>query len=198
MSNSTDVISYRKRIKSALVDAFGNKCFCCGKTYPQYMYDFHHLNPSEKSFNLSGNGITRAKDVYAVEAKKCIMVCSNCHRMIEYGDINMTGVKSNFDVDVYYQSIQQSIDEQKKILQSLRQQQQDDNIRKKKKGVIKRNIVYPTREQLKELIRTTSFIKIGQMYGFSDNAVRKWCDKMNLPRTKEDINAYSDEEWALI
>ena len=58
--------------------------------------------------------------------------------------------------------------------------------------------MYPTREQLKSLIRTTSFLEIGKMYGFSDNAVRKWCDKMNLPRTKKEIKAYSDEEWTLI
>jgi hypothetical protein len=36
------------------------------------------------------------------------------------------------------------------------------------------------------------------MYGVTDNAVRKWCDKYDLPRKAKDIKAYSDEEWALI
>ena len=53
-------------------------------------------------------------------------------------------------------------------------------------------------EELKNLIRTTPFTKIGIMYGVSDNAVRKWCDAYNLPRTKTDIKQYNDIEWANI
>jgi hypothetical protein len=33
------------------------------------------------------------------------------------------------------------------------------------------------------------------MYGIDGNAIRKWCDKYNLPRTKKEIKSYSDEEW---
>lgn len=55
-----------------------------------------------------------------------------------------------------------------------------------------------TREELKNLIRKNSFISIGQRYGVSDNAIRKWCVKYNLPKTKKEINSYSDEEWNLI
>lgn len=55
-----------------------------------------------------------------------------------------------------------------------------------------------TREELKKLIRVKPFTHIGQQYGVSDNAVKKWCDKYNLPRTKKEINTYSDEEWDLL
>lgn len=55
-----------------------------------------------------------------------------------------------------------------------------------------------TREELKNLIRTTSFTKIGEQFGISDNAIRKWCDKYNLPRRATDIKKYSNEEWELI
>lgn len=53
----------------------------------------------------------------------------------------------------------------------------------------------PTKEELKDLIRTVSFTKIGEKYGRTDNAVRKWCDYYNLPRRKADINNISDEDW---
>lgn len=56
----------------------------------------------------------------------------------------------------------------------------------------------PSREQLKQLIRTKSFTEIGKMYGVSDNAIRKWCDFENLPRKKGQINSYSDKEWELV
>ena len=60
----------------------------------------------------------------------------------------------------------------------------------------KTNII--EREELKQLIRTIPFVKIGEMYGVSDSAVRKWCKAKNLPHTKTDINSYTDEEWASI
>ena len=42
------------------------------------------------------------------------------------------------------------------------------------------------------------FTEIGDKYNVSDNAVRKWCDKMNLPRTKKDIENYTDVQWEKI
>lgn len=56
----------------------------------------------------------------------------------------------------------------------------------------------PSREELKTLIRTKSFCAIGKEYGVSDNAIRKWCDTYNLPRTKSEIKSYSIKEWELI
>ena len=55
-----------------------------------------------------------------------------------------------------------------------------------------------TREELKQLIRTTPFIKIGQQFGVSDNAIRKWCDKFNLPRKSTEIKKISVEDWEKI
>lgn len=56
----------------------------------------------------------------------------------------------------------------------------------------------PDREELKQLIYTTPFTSIGIMFNVSDNAVRKWCDKYNLPRRSMDIKKYSKEEWELL
>lgn len=53
----------------------------------------------------------------------------------------------------------------------------------------------PTREELKQLIRTTPFTTIGKQFGVSDNAVRKWCDGYGLPRKSSEIKKYTDEEW---
>lgn len=52
-----------------------------------------------------------------------------------------------------------------------------------------------TRNELKNLIRNKSFVEIGKIYNVSDNAIRKWCDKYNLPRKKTEIKKYSNEEW---
>lgn len=68
-------------------------------------------------------------------------------------------------------------------------------IRNIKKSSSLKETKRPSREELKNLIRTKPILQIGKMFNVSDNAVRKWCDKYNLPRKKREINSYSDEEW---
>jgi hypothetical protein len=46
----------------------------------------------------------------------------------------------------------------------------------------------PNKEELEVLIHSVNFIKIGEMYGVSDNAVRKWCRKYNLPYKYRDLH----------
>lgn len=53
----------------------------------------------------------------------------------------------------------------------------------------------PSREVLKNKIRTMSFIQIGKEYGVSDNAVRKWCQFYGLPFKSHIIKSLSDDEW---
>lgn len=64
--------------------------------------------------------------------------------------------------------------------------------RKKRQLKITKNM---TREELKEFIRTKSFCEIGRLLGITDNAVRKWCKKYNLPYRKKDVLSYSDAQW---
>lgn len=52
-----------------------------------------------------------------------------------------------------------------------------------------------SREELKQLIRTQSFVNIGKSFNVSDNAIRKWCKSFNLPYKKTEIKQYTDEEW---
>lgn len=61
-----------------------------------------------------------------------------------------------------------------------------------------RQVERPSREELKMLIRNQSFTAIGNQFGVSDNAIRKWCKNENLPSTKRDISTYSDEDWNLL
>lgn len=46
----------------------------------------------------------------------------------------------------------------------------------------------PPKEEIENLIYTLPFTRIGELYGVSDNAVRKWCKKYGLPFRKSDIN----------
>lgn len=62
----------------------------------------------------------------------------------------------------------------------------------------KRTVERPSREELKMLIRTESFVKIGQRYKVSDNAIRKWCKAERLPTKKSEIKSISESDWEKI
>lgn len=65
-------------------------------------------------------------------------------------------------------------------------------------NLLQRKVEHPTREQLKQMIRTMPFTQIGKKYGVKDNTIRKWCKTEHLPSTRQEINEYSDDEWELI
>ena len=53
----------------------------------------------------------------------------------------------------------------------------------------------PTRNELKTLIRENSFVSIGEAYGVTDNAIKKWCKQYHLPYKKKEIITITDDEW---
>ena len=65
-------------IKEGLVAMAGGACVRCGYNDCIESLDFHHLNPAEKEFGLAAY----QKDFIKLteELKKCILLCSNCHR----------------------------------------------------------------------------------------------------------------------
>lgn len=65
-------------------------------------------------------------------------------------------------------------------------------------AIAQQTVQRPSREEFKQEIRTTSFVALGRKYGVSDNAIRKWCVRYELPKTKKEILQYTDEEWALL
>jgi len=68
--------------KIKVVKLFGGKCLQCGlETDKVEVYDFHHKDPSIKDNGL-GNYYHSKKVIN--ELKKCLLVCSNCHRTIHY------------------------------------------------------------------------------------------------------------------
>lgn len=77
-----------ERIKQ-VVDQYriDNPCICCGET-SLCCLDFHHLDPSEKDFNLSAYRNASLQKVLD-EIAKCVVVCRNCHAKIHAGIINL-------------------------------------------------------------------------------------------------------------
>lgn len=68
----------------------------------------------------------------------------------------------------------------------------------KERGLRTRKVSRPSKDELKAMIRTMPFTKIAEQYGVTDNAIRKWCDEFNLPRTKKAIATIKDIDWELL
>ena len=73
--------------KLRLVELKGGKCKCCGFNQHYSALEFHHLDPNEKEFNLTRTNY--GWDKLVEEVSKCVLLCSNCHRMIHAGIINL-------------------------------------------------------------------------------------------------------------
>ena len=85
MSNSDRVQAWRKRAKAKVVAICGGKCNLCGYDRLQTALEFHHLDPSEKDFSVTGATNTKRLSLMIEEVRKCILVCANCHREIHGG-----------------------------------------------------------------------------------------------------------------
>lgn len=71
----------RQATLKKLIDLKGNKCSICQTTFDSCVYDFHHIDPSTKDFTISEH-MDKSWDTLQNEVNKCILVCSNCHRML--------------------------------------------------------------------------------------------------------------------
>lgn len=75
----------RLRLKKELVDIKGGKCQVCGYSRCLVALDFHHIDESTKDFELSQRYLTRSWMKIIDEAKKCVLLCANCHREVHFG-----------------------------------------------------------------------------------------------------------------
>jgi hypothetical protein len=73
----------RKERKAALILMLGGKCSRCGYDRCFRALEFHHIDENGKSFSLSVLGYTCSWERLTDEAKKCILLCANCHRELE-------------------------------------------------------------------------------------------------------------------
>jgi uncharacterized protein YerC len=87
VTGSQSVINWRKRTKRRLIEYKGGSCELCGYSKCDRALEFHHLNPDEKDFGISGKSLSF--DKLKEEVDKCILVCSNCHCEIHDGLIKI-------------------------------------------------------------------------------------------------------------
>jgi hypothetical protein len=111
MNKSKAVIEWRKRTKQKIVNSMGGKCQICGYDKCLNALELHHIDSSKKEF---GFGAIRANpksfEKIANELKKCILLCSNCHREIHSDLISIPDNYTTFNEFIFNE-----IKEEKKL-----------------------------------------------------------------------------------
>jgi hypothetical protein len=78
------IVRHRRRVKATLVQEAGGQCALCGYDRTLAALEFHHLDPSTKRIEVS-RSVGLSMDAIRDEARKCILLCSNCHAEVEAG-----------------------------------------------------------------------------------------------------------------
>lgn len=67
------------------IEYLGGCCSKCGGTFHPSIYEFHHVDPTNKDQDPS-KMMSRSKQKLQAELDKCILLCANCHRFEHHGD----------------------------------------------------------------------------------------------------------------
>lgn len=159
-------------IRNYMLEKAGHKCQQCGwsKTHPitlRVPLEVHHIDGDCR--NCSEDNLE--------------VLCPNCHSLTpNFGSLNKEGRGETNSRKNYCLDCGAPISSD-----ALRCKDCEYKNRVTEKPI--------TRDELKKLLRSTSFVEIGRQYNVSDNAIRKWCIGYNLPSRKKDIKNYTDEEW---
>ena len=73
-----------QKVKRILVEEAGGCCALCGYHRAIVSLHFHHVDPSTKQFTVNASH-GKSLAAYREEARKCVLVCANCHGEIEMG-----------------------------------------------------------------------------------------------------------------
>lgn len=180
MSKKSDQVKeWRRRTKKRLIKAFDNECCVCKGNFDPVIYDFHHVN-EEKESKISdiSRASIRSWGKIVNEVRKCVMVCSNCHRLIHagikqvphdakrfnekytcYDPIVYPKIKTKSGKKVYYLLIQKYTEKSKRL------------INKK-----------PPRNLLKTLLKKNSITSLSHIFDVSRTTIRRWAKGYGIIR----------------
>lgn len=172
----------QKGMKTKCVEYKGGCCQKCG--YDKYIgaLEFHHLDPSQKDFDISkarSYSFDKAKE----ELDKCILVCANCHREIhgeKFKDLPVTNSISREEYINNYKRDREAKAAEKVKAAEIRKEIADSYIPYSDNKKTKIN--WPKVEEMSKLIWEMSTSKLARKLGVSDNAVGKFCDKHGIDK----------------
>jgi len=172
------VTRIRKRRKKEVVEAFGGECQMCGYNKCVDALCFHHTDPSlkENSPTKIINQWKTDRSIPQLIKEKVLLLCSNCHHEVH---------SEEYDHSIQIERhpiTKKDCEVCGKTFFSTEYENKSQKLCSTECSAISRRKVTdrPSKEELKVLIEQYSFVRLGKIYGVSDNAVRKWAKKYEL------------------
>ncbi len=75
----------RRKVKAILVMEAGGGCVIRGYDRHPRALAFHHIDPLEKRLEINAKGVALSLETLRAEARKCVLLCANCHAELEDG-----------------------------------------------------------------------------------------------------------------
>ena len=77
-SRKKDYAARLARNRAIVIETKNRPCVDCGGSFDSICMDFHHIGPKKFDIGRYKHYTTRA---FKAEIAKCIVICSNCHRL---------------------------------------------------------------------------------------------------------------------
>jgi len=183
--NSCVASNRRFILKEKYLQYKGGKCEMCGYCKSKRALTFHHVDPTQKEFQISG-AHTRSWDSLKSELDKCMLLCMNCH-MEEHERLDSISKPVNQDV----------IDEELRKFDIRTGPKKEKEFNKcpvcdtmknvslkhcsvKCAGISNRKVDWDNINLLELMNKHNSILAVSKILGISDNAVKKRMIKLGL------------------
>ena len=157
----------RIAIKQRAVEYRGGSCEHCGWNRNNAALHFHHVNPSEKEFNI-GKSNGWSWDKIVIELDKCIMLCANCHAIehaVRYKKQAIIDAAENYVLS--WKTVKGTGKKHTPIKEYI-------PWNKGKELTHLRKCVRPSKDELEKMLWSIPTTKIAEKYHVSDSAINKW------------------------
>lgn len=160
-----------------------NECKRCGFNHPAAL-DFHHINPSEKLFMLSGKINGRSLDEIKLEISKCELLCRNCHAVHHFNEDSGRDVEFILDkiTDIKTRVKRENVETRESLNKCLICSTLTPNKKYCSELCFSKTSNCPPKEELEELIWKIPTIHIAAQYNVSDKTIEKWSKRLGLSK----------------
>lgn len=169
--------TWRDKRKQEFINALGGQCCIqeCGYNKCLDALDFHHLNGETKEYSISHLlSSPRRLELIVAEVSKCCILCSNHHRELHSGMIQLPEILPIFNIGC----ITIKRDKHKKcpwcsntFEASVAKQIYCSS---SCQHMAARKAHRPSVEILLKQVCDIGYVATGKLYGVTDNAIRKW------------------------